>query len=139
MLAPWKKPDTCVGIGAPAVTTRGIRVMREKARLHVSVLGKLAVVRDCTPMMLPVSKKTRALLAYLAVTARPHSRDRLCEVKQRSVRCLSTTRVCHCTYAAATRAKRQPDAGIEVVAFGRSAMIAAAITLATALRRIGSV
>jgi pimeloyl-ACP methyl ester carboxylesterase/DNA-binding SARP family transcriptional activator len=29
-------------------------------------------------MQLPPSKKTRALLAYLAVTARPHSRDRLC-------------------------------------------------------------
>jgi len=29
-------------------------------------------------MQLPPSNKTRALLAYLAVTARPHSRDRLC-------------------------------------------------------------
>jgi DNA-binding SARP family transcriptional activator len=29
-------------------------------------------------VQLPQSKKTRALLAYLAVTARPHSRDRLC-------------------------------------------------------------
>ena len=31
-------------------------------------------------MPLPASKKTRALLAYLALTARPHRRDRLCEV-----------------------------------------------------------
>jgi pimeloyl-ACP methyl ester carboxylesterase/DNA-binding SARP family transcriptional activator len=46
--------------------------------LRVSVLGNLAVRRHCTRMELPPSKKTRALLAYLAVTARPHSRDRLC-------------------------------------------------------------
>src|SRR6202007_833301 len=31
-----------------------------------------------TRVALPRSKKTRALLAYLAVTARTHSRDRLC-------------------------------------------------------------
>ncbi|MFY9954883.1 alpha/beta fold hydrolase [Bradyrhizobium sp.] len=36
------------------------------------------MLRDRTRMQLPPSKKTRALLAYLAVTARPHSRDRLC-------------------------------------------------------------
>jgi steroid delta-isomerase-like uncharacterized protein len=46
--------------------------------LHVSVLGNLAVLRHGTRMQLPQSKKTRALLAFLAVTARPHSRDRLC-------------------------------------------------------------
>src|SRR5215470_13488764 len=46
--------------------------------LRVSVLGNLAVQRRCTRMQLPPSKKTRALLAYLAVTARPHRRDRLC-------------------------------------------------------------
>jgi DNA-binding SARP family transcriptional activator len=46
--------------------------------LRISVLGNLAVVRERTRMQLPPSKKTRALLAYLAVTARPHSRDRLC-------------------------------------------------------------
>ena len=46
--------------------------------LQVSVLGQLAVLRHRTKVPLPQSKKTRALLAYLAVTARPHSRDRLC-------------------------------------------------------------
>lgn len=45
--------------------------------LQVSVLGNLAVMRDGAGMQLPPSRKTRALLAYLAVTARPHSRDRL--------------------------------------------------------------
>jgi pimeloyl-ACP methyl ester carboxylesterase len=41
-------------------------------------VGGLAVLRHRTRLELPRSKKTRALLAYLAVTARPHSRDRLC-------------------------------------------------------------
>ena len=52
--------------------------MKGKEMLRISVLGNLAVVRERTRMQLPPSKKTRALLAYLAVTARPHSRDRLC-------------------------------------------------------------
>src|ERR1700704_5817345 len=52
--------------------------MKGKELLRVSVLGNLAVLRQGTRMQLPPSKKTRALLAYLAVTARPHSRDRLC-------------------------------------------------------------
>jgi DNA-binding SARP family transcriptional activator/pimeloyl-ACP methyl ester carboxylesterase len=52
--------------------------MKGKELLRVSVLGNLAVLPQRTRMQLPPSKKTRALLAYLAVTARPHSRDRLC-------------------------------------------------------------
>jgi pimeloyl-ACP methyl ester carboxylesterase/DNA-binding SARP family transcriptional activator len=56
----------------------GTRVMKGKELLRVSVLGNLAVLPQRTRMQLPPSKKTRALLAYLAVTARPHSRDRLC-------------------------------------------------------------
>jgi DNA-binding SARP family transcriptional activator/pimeloyl-ACP methyl ester carboxylesterase len=43
-------------------------------------LGDLAVLRDGTRMQLPRSRKTRALLAYLAVTARRHRRDRLCSM-----------------------------------------------------------
>lgn len=56
---------------------RGVRVKSQEL-LHISVLGKLAVLRHGTSIALPPSKRTRALLAYLAVTARPHSRDRLC-------------------------------------------------------------
>jgi pimeloyl-ACP methyl ester carboxylesterase/DNA-binding SARP family transcriptional activator len=52
--------------------------MKGNELLRVSVLGNLALLRHRTRMQLPPSKKTRALLAYLAVTARPHSRDRLC-------------------------------------------------------------
>ena len=36
--------------------------------------------RDGKPVALPASKKTRALLAYLVLTRRPHCRDRLCEL-----------------------------------------------------------
>lgn len=44
------------------------------------MLGELAVFRDGEPLALPASKRARALLAYLALTTRPHRRDRLCEV-----------------------------------------------------------
>jgi DNA-binding SARP family transcriptional activator len=49
-----------------------------KATLQLRVLGSFAVLRHQARLPLPRSKKTRALLAYLAVTARAHSRDRLC-------------------------------------------------------------
>jgi pimeloyl-ACP methyl ester carboxylesterase/DNA-binding SARP family transcriptional activator len=48
--------------------------------LSIRTLGELTVTRDSETLPLPASKKTRALLAYLALTGRPHRRDRLCEV-----------------------------------------------------------
>lgn len=48
--------------------------------LHLTVLGDLRLLRDSRAVPLPPSRKTRALLAYLALTARPHRRERLCEV-----------------------------------------------------------
>jgi pimeloyl-ACP methyl ester carboxylesterase len=48
--------------------------------LRIDALGELAVFRHGEPLKLPASKRTRALLAYMALTARPHRRDRLCEV-----------------------------------------------------------
>ncbi len=50
------------------------------ATLKINTLGELAVFRDGQPLTLPASKRARALLVYLALTARPHRRDRLCEV-----------------------------------------------------------
>ncbi len=50
------------------------------AALRINTLGELVVLRDDQPLNLPASKRARALLAYLALTARPHRRDRLCEV-----------------------------------------------------------
>src|SRR5205807_2628552 len=56
----------------------GNGVVKNKELLHVRILGHLFVGCRNTRLQLPRSKKTRALLAYLAVTARTHSRDRLC-------------------------------------------------------------
>jgi len=46
----------------------------------LKTIGELEVLHDGSPVSLPASKRTRALLAYLALTARPHRRDRLCEL-----------------------------------------------------------
>ena len=51
-----------------------------RGRLQISVLGELTVALDGKPVPLPASKKTRALLAYLAVVGRPLRRDHLCEL-----------------------------------------------------------
>lgn len=48
--------------------------------LEIRVLGDFAVLRAGTPIELPPSRKTRALLAYLAVVGRPQRRERLCEM-----------------------------------------------------------
>ena len=48
--------------------------------LSICLLGRLEVRKAGQPAALPASKKSRALLAYLVATARPHLRDRLCEL-----------------------------------------------------------
>src|SRR3954464_1883549 len=48
--------------------------------LSIQLLGRLEVRRGAEPSSLPASKKSRALLAYLVATARPHLRERLCEL-----------------------------------------------------------
>jgi DNA-binding SARP family transcriptional activator len=48
------------------------------AEMRINFLGEPEVLRDAQRMSLPQSKKTRALLAYLAVTGKSHRRDRLC-------------------------------------------------------------
>src|SRR4030095_11312805 len=48
--------------------------------LQIKVLGELAVLRGAQELILPPSKKTRALLAYLAVVNRRQRRDHLCEM-----------------------------------------------------------
>ena len=50
----------------------------EDASLEIRVLGDLAVLRNGENVCLPPSRKTRALLAYLAVTNHPQHRDHLC-------------------------------------------------------------
>src|SRR3954469_7923666 len=58
----------------------GTGTMEGRDLLRGFVLGQLSVMRAHTTIPLPPSKKTRALLAYLAVTARAHSRNRLCTI-----------------------------------------------------------
>ena len=48
--------------------------------LEFRVLGEFEVVRDGATVTLPPSRKTRALLAYLALTRQKHRRERLCEI-----------------------------------------------------------
>lgn len=48
--------------------------------LRLGLLGELEVWRDSERQVLPPSRKTRALLAYLAATGRTHRRDRLCSM-----------------------------------------------------------
>lgn len=48
--------------------------------IEINVLGDLQVLRDGAAVDLPPSRKTRALLAYLAVLGRPQRRERLCEM-----------------------------------------------------------
>jgi DNA-binding SARP family transcriptional activator len=55
-------------------------VTEDVAVLEIRVLGGLEVIRDGVTAPLPPSRKTRALLAYLALTRRPHRREQLCEM-----------------------------------------------------------
>lgn len=48
--------------------------------LALQLVGPLALRRGGVPQALPRSRKTRALLAYLAVSGKPERRDRLCEL-----------------------------------------------------------
>lgn len=48
--------------------------------LCITTLGSFTLYRGDKEIKLPASKKTRALLAFLAITARPHRRERLCEL-----------------------------------------------------------
>jgi TolB-like protein/pimeloyl-ACP methyl ester carboxylesterase/DNA-binding SARP family transcriptional activator/Tfp pilus assembly protein PilF len=50
------------------------------ARLTLRLLGDIEVARGGERLSLPASKKTRALLAYLALTGKPHRRERLCQM-----------------------------------------------------------
>ncbi len=48
--------------------------------LSLHFLGEARVLRDGAALELPPSRKTRALLAYLAATGRPHRREHLCSL-----------------------------------------------------------
>jgi DNA-binding SARP family transcriptional activator/predicted ATPase len=48
--------------------------------LQLKFLGELEVIRDGERLELPASRKTRALLAYLALNRRPFRREHLCSL-----------------------------------------------------------
>jgi len=48
--------------------------------LSIRLLGQLTIAREGVPVILPSSRKLRALLAYLAMAPHPVSRSRLCEL-----------------------------------------------------------
>src|SRR5688572_23671702 len=52
----------------------------ESATLELRLLGEPALIREGKACPLPASRKTRALLVYLATTRRPQRRDRLCSM-----------------------------------------------------------
>jgi DNA-binding SARP family transcriptional activator/predicted ATPase len=52
----------------------------EAAALELNFLGELAVLREGRRLTLPPSRKTRALLAYLALNQRAFRREHLCEL-----------------------------------------------------------
>lgn len=54
--------------------------MPEPVTLELRLLGEMEVIRGGERVELPPSKKTRALLAYLVLTGKPHRRDRLCQL-----------------------------------------------------------
>lgn len=47
--------------------------------LEIRLLGEFSILQDGRKLKLIQSKRTRALLAYLAMTSRPQRRDRLCD------------------------------------------------------------
>jgi DNA-binding SARP family transcriptional activator/pimeloyl-ACP methyl ester carboxylesterase len=61
------------------VSTRSRSVDGVRA-IELTLIGEIAVRKDGEQVSLPASQKTRALLAYLAVTDKEHRRDRLCSL-----------------------------------------------------------
>jgi DNA-binding SARP family transcriptional activator len=59
---------------------RGISWNHAMTALELRFLGQIEVVRGGKPIALPPSKKTRALLAYLALNQRTFRREHLCEL-----------------------------------------------------------
>src|SRR6478735_9277444 len=51
-----------------------------RASLHIRLLNELEVSSNGRTLELPNSRKTRALLGYLVLTAKPERRERLCDL-----------------------------------------------------------
>jgi DNA-binding SARP family transcriptional activator/tetratricopeptide (TPR) repeat protein len=57
-----------------------LRVCNAMAGLELRFLGDIQVIQGNVPLELPPSRKTRGLLAFLALTPRPTRREQLCEL-----------------------------------------------------------
>jgi DNA-binding SARP family transcriptional activator len=83
-LAPGSARGTPCNASAAAAARKGHRVgstAPANPRLHLRLLGELEVRRgDGPPLPLPPSRRTRALLGYLAATGTPQSRAALCDL-----------------------------------------------------------
>src|SRR5258708_5598103 len=75
-LAQRNRTDLGGSMVRPGPIRHGRPARREQV-LRVRVLGELCVERDGERLRLPPSRRTRALLAYLVLEPREHTRDRL--------------------------------------------------------------
>jgi hypothetical protein len=66
--------NPCLGIGY------GSDVSQHSAPVSIHLFGPLRVERDGRVIALPASRKTRAILGFLALSPRPVSRQRLCDL-----------------------------------------------------------
>ena len=69
--------------------------MTNRPDLQIHLLGDLKLLSRGRALVLPPSKKTRALLAFLVATGRPHLRESLCDLYGK----VRTTRVARCVGA----------------------------------------
>lgn len=58
----------------------GVPEAKQNCAMQIKLLGGLSVFAGGVPMPLPASRRTRALLGYLILTAAPQRRDRLCDL-----------------------------------------------------------
>ncbi len=60
--------------------TYAVQQLQTEAPLRINVLGDVTLLRNGIDVPLTSSRKTRALLAYLAITGQSHRREHLCEL-----------------------------------------------------------
>lgn len=78
-----KRPAGPNGLGVVAARPalgHDLPLPEMRSSVQIRVLGELEVLRGDTCVVLPASKKTRALLGYLVVVGVPQPRQRLCEL-----------------------------------------------------------
>ena len=66
--------------GGSPISTSADEGPAYQKRLEISLIGELSVRQGGETLALPRSRKCRALIAYLAATARPQRREHLCEL-----------------------------------------------------------